>query len=96
MSRVEVWDITNAEVGDALLRGGRQWLSDYAVCPECGRVGAFCEDTGYWYHVIALFEGVEGIPWICDLCQPDTKSWIIAPPADKLPHRVRHPWEAVG
>lgn len=91
-NEVVVWDITNGTAGDSLLRGEEQWLSDFAPCPLCGRLGAFCEDTGYWYHVIA--EGVfGGIPWICDRCEPDTGRWVISPPADTLPNRIPHPFE---
>ena len=86
-----IYDITNGVLGGHLIRGGEQWLSDFAPCPMCSRVGAFCEDTGYWYHVIAEFDG--SIPWICDRCEPDSGNWVISSPADKLPNRVKHPLE---
>lgn len=88
----DIVDITNGKVGDCILRSGKQWLSSFALCPLCSRVGAYCEDTGYWYHVIVMLG--YNMPFICDRCEPETGRRVISQLAESISGMVAYPFES--
>ena len=93
MRKINAYDITNYKIGDRL---PFNFYGEFSICPDCKRVGLFCEDTDCFYHVILLFEEDDkqyGPPWIAERCDLKDHSLSINDLAMKLTSHIPHPYE---